>query len=881
MPVLPRLRPAILWSGLLLALLLAAPVIGQSNSGTSTSSPSPTSSASLSLTTSSTTVTTTFHSGNRDITTTTVVPTVFNVTVTPTASASKTSSAAASATSTAPPDYTKLDTHIDGAFGVLGALLILTGLPSAFYGHKNRWSSFFLVGFYTLSLVCFVLILRFGVLQAINPPNKTLRGLYVLSAGVAGVAGGGIAIFFWKAAKYFIGAWGGFAFALWIQCFRDGGLIGPLGYRWIMYIAISVVGFVLCTIPKLHYYIMLTSTAFVGATAFMLGVDCFTTAGLKEFYVWNIGFDSLFTKYIQHGIKFPVTQVMQIELGMMGAVAIMGMAVQFQILKILMRKMKEIEAERKRQDEAAEARAAERFRELEAEKSEWERMHPELAKHGRKDSNLSGMPLLNKEGSPTMDPDSPMGTPRPRYQSGLSEFLAAPTSVDDLERAERKSRQTPGLLPALDLGDDVEANVPDNFISKKAGSSDSKSSKPLTPAELEDLKKREELLSEIQTIRRSIDALRVESPLPNSSSSSDSRHPSNPSRPLSVDLSSYLSAAPAAAHLRPPRERDPRARVQSMELSTLSRSPDLGLGLGFGSSIGRPTSAPLRDDNWDTYIHERKLFQPPSGVTPPIPTTPMSPPKVPVSPAVMEALKDRQRRESALSGHAVDTASADEDVPLAARPQHRKAASQGGNIPVTILPPKRPIAQPTPKAADSASRVKTFEELVERHREKLHELQAPLTQAEKEQADISAARNRWERAKNSEKQAVAKRQAEKEQALKEKERVRKSGESAGLGKRTASGSGGEDDRRGHRRSLSADILANVPGASTSSRRMSTLKVEDWQRHQVDPDAAPPRPSHDRRGSSSMSRRMSGVPFPEASRERDRRRMSGPLRDPVS
>ena len=599
-----------------------------------------------------------------------------------------------------------------------------------------------------------------------------------------------------------------------------------------------------------------------------------------QFYVWNIGFDGLFTKYIQHGIKFPVTQVMQIELGMMGAVAIMGMAVQFQILKILMRKMREIEAERKRQDEAAEARAAERFRELEAEKTEWERMHPGLPKHGRADSNLSGMPLLNKEGYPTADPDSPLGTPRPRYQSGLSEFMAAPTSADDLERAERKSRQTPGLLPALDLGDDVESNVPDNFISKQAGSSDSKPSRALTPAELEDLKKRDELLSEINTIRRSIDALRVESPLPNSSSSSDhSRHASNTSRPLSVDLSSYLSATPAAAHLRPPRERDPRARVQSMELSTLSRSPDLGLG----STIGRPTSAPLRDDNWEMYLHERKLFQPPSGVTPPIPTTPLSPPKVPVSPAVMEALKDRQRRESALSGQGVDDASADEDVPLASRPQPRKATSSGGNVPVTILPPKRPIAQPVPKAADASPRVKTFEELVERHREKLHELQAPLTQAEKEQADISEARHRWERAKNNEKQAMAKRQAEKEHAVREKERAaRKSGEVVGLGlsRRTASGSGGEDDKK-HRRSLSADILSNVPGASTSSRRMSTLKVEDWQRQQVDVDAAPPRPSHSRNASSSMSKRMSGVPFPAEASQRDRRRMSGPMRDPVS
>ena len=41
-------------------------------------------------------------------------------------------------------------------------------------------------------------------------------------------------------------------------------------------------GFVLCTIPKLYYKILVIATSFVGATAFMLGVDCFTTVGLKE-----------------------------------------------------------------------------------------------------------------------------------------------------------------------------------------------------------------------------------------------------------------------------------------------------------------------------------------------------------------------------------------------------------------------------------------------------------------------------------------------------------------------------------------------------------------------------------------------------------------------
>ncbi|KAI0375299.1 hypothetical protein BV20DRAFT_261994 [Pilatotrama ljubarskyi] len=866
----PRPWPAVLWPFVLVLLVLLAPVFAQNTNSSATPSPTNTNSVSLSLTTSSTTVTTTLRSGNQNIPITTAIPVVFNVTVTPTqpvnASASSTTSAHPSATTTAAPDFTKLDTHIDPGFGVLGALLILTGLPSAFLGHKNRWSSIFLIGFYTLSLVCFVLILRFGVIYAINPPNETLRGLFVLSCGVAGIAGGGIAIFFWKATKYFIGAWGGLALALWIQCFRNGGLIGPIGFRWIMYIAISVVGFVLCTIPKLHYYVVLMSTAFVGASAFMLGVDCFTTAGLKEFYVWNIGFEMLFTKYQEHGIKFPVTQIMQIELGMMGAVSVMGIAVQFQVLKILQRKLREIEAERKRQNDEAEARAAERFRQIEAEKEEWAREHPSLLKHGRADSGLSGTPLLNKDGFGSPDTDSPMGTPRPRYQSGLSEFMAAPPPAEELNRAASKQMQTPGVLPALDLGDDIEANVPKSFIADKDANKD-KDSKPLTREELDDLKRREELLSEIQGIRRSIELLRADTPVPIPSSSSESRHPSATSKQLGQELSALSAGGPS--HLRPPRQRDPRARVQSMELSNLSRVSDVG------ASIGRPTSAPLRDDDWDLYLHERKLLQPPVGVTPPIPTTPISPaPRIPVSPAVVEALKERQLRESVLA------------QPRGATPEIAASkTSSSDEVPLVLRAPQQQHKKPTPKAPETSPRVKTFEELVERHREKLRELQAPLTQAEQEAAQLNDARIRWERAKNAEKQAMAKRQAEKEKEQAAKEKTRKSGEGRRGASGGAAGVGSPEESKRHTRSLSADVLANVPGMPASSRRMSTMKVEDWQRHQVDVDAPSPRatsPRHHQQASASMSmsRRQSGVPFPE-SPQRDKRRMSSVPRDPVS
>lgn len=97
-------------------------------------------------------------------------------------------------------------------------------------------TSFFLIGYYTLSLVCAVLIIKFGVLPAVNPPSKTLRGMFVLASSIAGIAGGGIAIFFWKMARYGIGFWGGFAVGLWIQCFHDGGVIKAIGLRWILYI---------------------------------------------------------------------------------------------------------------------------------------------------------------------------------------------------------------------------------------------------------------------------------------------------------------------------------------------------------------------------------------------------------------------------------------------------------------------------------------------------------------------------------------------------------------------------------------------------------------------------------------------------------------------
>ena len=604
---------------------------------------------------------------------------------------------------------------------------------------------------------------------------------------------------------------------------------------------------------------------------------------------------------------------MEIELGLLGAVAIMGIALQMRIHKVLRRKLSEIRAEQTRLEKDQVSRAAERFASMDEEKAEWEREHPTLQKHGRQDSTMSSTLLRDTEtavGFPDGDEKRrstlSLGglSPRPRYQSGVSSLMTS-TPVD--------GRQSPGAIPALDLGINLESDVPRNYLTDGKDSDGKDTPRPRNSssamslmADLDDLKEKERLLNEIQTIRKSLDILKSETPAP--STTDESRRPSFSSRrTLSHDFGAIPLVGPS--NLRP-QTADPRARVHSMDL--LNRNSVAG-------AIGRPTSVPLQgDDGWEAYVADRTLFTPPSGVTAPIPTSPLpliSPtPRPALSPAVTEALIHRQQREAALTHgrlSPVPDSTAEqqsppilpkerkhthrvrspEDLPIALRPQsHAKSNSQESYAPGIILPPHhRHTASPPPQSRPDPARVLSFEELDDRHRQHLRQLQQPVTEAQTEQAEIQAARSRWERAKELEKQAVTKRQAERaaivNKQAKEQEKQRKS---ADAGRHSISLN---DDlkARGHQRSLSADVLAaQSRDMSRSSRRYSMMKVEDWQKHQIEDLEFGRRPrerpsgSHQTRESSS---RNSGVPFPEAVQQRpsrEGRRMSGmPGRDPVN
>ncbi|KAG6892163.1 hypothetical protein C0992_001613, partial [Termitomyces sp. T32_za158] len=94
----------------------------------------------------------------------------------------------------------------------------------------------------------------------------------------------------------------------------------------------------------------------------------------------------------------------------------------------------------------------------------------------------------------------------------MSDFKAAPTPDEELRRAAR-NMQSPGALPALDLGLGIQEDVPSGFIaSDESRLQTEDTQKKSSTNGLEELKRKVSLIQEIQTIRRSIEALKSETP---------------------------------------------------------------------------------------------------------------------------------------------------------------------------------------------------------------------------------------------------------------------------------------------------------------------------------------------------------------------------------
>ena len=418
----------------------------QSSSTTNTSAaPTSTSASVLASTTVASTITTTLSRGQSlpssltasasssgsvwFVPVMTAVPVTSTATATPTSTssaptASSTANATLSTSQGASASALPLHTIIDPAFGVLGAILIITGLPMAFYGHRNRWSSYFLSGFFALALICISIILKVGVEPAVNPPSKAIRGLFLVAAVIAGAVGGIISIVFWRGASMLACGLGGFFFGLFLQAVRSGGLIRPVGLRFILYVGLYAAFFTASCIERIHSFVLALSTAIIGATALTLGIDCFSTQGLKEFYVRNLGFDSLFNKKYPPTFEnghFPLVQGMQIELGVLGALILMGFAFQMRLWSDLRTQLSALKRADERRNLRSKAERAARAvaRTAKRDLEEWEARHGYNKTASRNVAGRDEESGLSPPISPTGEKDS-----RSRTSSFMTLFRA-------------------------------------------------------------------------------------------------------------------------------------------------------------------------------------------------------------------------------------------------------------------------------------------------------------------------------------------------------------------------------------------------------------------------------------------------------------------------
>ena len=178
-----------------------------------------------------------------------------------------------------------IEPTITPALSVAGAILMLTGLFYTLIGIKTKWLHIFFSTTYLISLAVTVLIV-----YVMHPPvSNAIQGAYFVAAFVTGVIFGGGSVIFADVTEGLGCLLGGFSLAMWFLVLSPGGLIQSTAGKsiFIACFTLGIFGFFISHWTRA--YALIGATSFAGATVIVLGIDCFSRAGLKEFwlYIWG------------------------------------------------------------------------------------------------------------------------------------------------------------------------------------------------------------------------------------------------------------------------------------------------------------------------------------------------------------------------------------------------------------------------------------------------------------------------------------------------------------------------------------------------------------------------------------------------------------------
>lgn len=121
------------------------------------------------------------------------------------------------------------------------------------------------------------------------PVTDAVQGAFFVAALATGCIFGGLSLVFPDITDGFGCMLGGFCLSMWFLTLKQGGLIESITGRRIFIAAMTAACFCLSFSRHTRTYGLMGSIAFSGAAATMLGIDCFSRAGWKEFwiYLWS------------------------------------------------------------------------------------------------------------------------------------------------------------------------------------------------------------------------------------------------------------------------------------------------------------------------------------------------------------------------------------------------------------------------------------------------------------------------------------------------------------------------------------------------------------------------------------------------------------------
>lgn len=251
--------------------------------------------------------------------------------------------------------------------------MLCTGVAYTLIGIKNRWVHTFFSSAYLAALGITVLLVY--IMKV--PLSDALQGGYVAAVIFPACLLGGASVFFKELTEGLGCALGGFCVSMWLLCLVPGGLLKPVASKAIFNACFTIVGFAFYFSRYTRDWALILMISFAGATVSVLGIDCFSRAGLKEFwaYVWDLN-ENLFPLGAD---TYPVTKGIRVETAAIIIIFLFGIISQTKLWRIVREQKKKRAEERAAEQQDLEQQETDLGRRVEdmnaRERRQWERVH--------------------------------------------------------------------------------------------------------------------------------------------------------------------------------------------------------------------------------------------------------------------------------------------------------------------------------------------------------------------------------------------------------------------------------------------------------------------------------------------------------------------------